>query len=630
MLISLLRGCSCSKIKIWHNIFIFTCALFLFSCSANKNTQGNTQSSNNRNNKLTISQELESWNSRQKINLLNHQLIPIDYLEKNPEIKGLLIDHAMGSGKTYLAIGFAERNMSKRVIILAPGYLKGHWRNNLKSYGVQNILRYDIISHSDVDALMKADFTDSILIIDESHRIIERISSNDLSISNLYSQVYLKLSSAHRIISLTGTPIYTDMSDIAYQANLVSNKHLLPFNKFVFRKQYTTIAKISAFGRGHWAESQMLTPALTIFGSAYALTVIPSTIGLIACPIAFGLIPLGIKTSMPINNFTFREFDAKKLSDITEKYVSYYSFQEENLADYPAKTITYQDVTYNAYQLDFLIRFADSALTSDEILMLTIEDNLKTKSSHLELNSSKIQEQLKLRAGVAREIGNLSYLDLQNNQVYPPKFIAAFEKMSKANGPVVIYSHYYHNGILLFKKYLESRGENNYAVLSPDLSEDEYTRIINNYNNGKSKFLLLHPEIIEGVSLKATSQLHILEPCFNQSAQNQIIGRAIRYKSHAHLPKKDQKVDVYIWKQSISRFDVAHMTKLRENWHLNFSEVSYYTSNKLAIDPNHNIKSRSPDDIAYEKMNFLDKSGQSLIKLLGDYSLDLNYNNGKK
>src|SRR4051794_23321061 len=75
----------------------------------------------------TISAALTRWNQQRPICLQKHQLIPIDYLEKNPNIKGLIVNHYLGTGKTFLAIGFAERNPGRLVMILGPKFLHCHW-----------------------------------------------------------------------------------------------------------------------------------------------------------------------------------------------------------------------------------------------------------------------------------------------------------------------------------------------------------------------------------------------------------------------------------------------------------------------------------------------------------------------
>ena len=59
--------------------------------------------------------------------------------------------------------------------------------------------------------------------------------------------------------------------------------------------------------------------------------------------------------------------------------------------------------------------------------------------------------------------------------------------------------------------------------------------------------MLGSPSIKEGVSLKRVRSVHILDPYWNWSRLDQIIGRALRYCSHKDLEKKDRKVEVYIY-----------------------------------------------------------------------------------
>ena len=56
--------------------------------------------------------------------------------------------------------------------------------------------------------------------------------------------------------------------------------------------------------------------------------------------------------------------------------------------------------------------------------------------------------------------------------------------------------------------------------------------IVNNYNEGKYKVLLLSSAGSESLDLKNTRQIHIMEPYWNEGKIIQVIGRAIRYKSH--------------------------------------------------------------------------------------------------
>ena len=59
--------------------------------------------------------------------------------------------------------------------------------------------------------------------------------------------------------------------------------------------------------------------------------------------------------------------------------------------------------------------------------------------------------------------------------------------------------------------------------------------------------MLGSPSIKEGVSLLRVDQVHILEPYWNLSRIQQIVGRAIRYCSHKDLPKRRREVDVFLY-----------------------------------------------------------------------------------
>ena len=50
----------------------------------------------------------------------------------------------------------------------------------------------------------------------------------------------------------------------------------------------------------------------------------------------------------------------------------------------------------------------------------------------------------------------------------------------------------------------------------------------------------------EGISFKAIRQVHIMEPFWQQTREVQVIGRAVRYKSHDDLP--EEKKNVYVYK----------------------------------------------------------------------------------
>jgi superfamily II DNA or RNA helicase len=121
-------------------------------------------------------------------------------LKKNKDVKGLLVFHYLGTGKTFLSIGFAERNPTKKIVLIVPRFLMGHWKKNMSIYGVKDPSRYKIVSHSSPEEILKLDLKNSIVIVDESHRLINKINENNPTISNTYAQLYLKIRSAYKVL----------------------------------------------------------------------------------------------------------------------------------------------------------------------------------------------------------------------------------------------------------------------------------------------------------------------------------------------------------------------------------------------------------------------------------------------
>jgi len=572
-----------------------------------------------------ISNNLNSWNQHQKVKLLPHQLTPINYLEQHPEVRGLMVYHYLGTGKTYLALGYAERNPNKKVVLFVPRFLKGHWLKNMKSYGVTDPSRYQIVAHNEGEKIIGKDLSNTIVIVDESHKVFDKITSTDPSVVDKYSKVYLNLQRANKILSLSGTPIFGDNIDIAYQVNLVSGRELIPFNREEFKVNFMDINQNRSALVGYYAESQLAPLFGSIAGTMTGLTLISSSGYLVPIMSAGGyFLPGLVKWAMTVQDYPLRSFNVSKMGAVGSKYITYYDFENKNKAFYPSKKIHYMDTQYNDYQMDFLLRYADSQLSTNELVQLLKDEETNYGVGYVSLNSTSIQDQLKQKPSSGLQISNLLHRNKNKSGgiTYPEKFKKALNLMLKTKGPVAVYSHFYYNGTLLFAKYLDSMGQGGkYAILHPDDSSDKYEKIIDSYNEGRIKFLLIHPEITEGISLLGTGQLHMLETPYNKSFEEQIIGRAVRYRSHMHLPKNERRVDVYVWKQVFSQYDIKHAFALRENWNRNFSEFNYYGERTL-VDKNAPMKRSSPDEIAFQRMNELQNSLQELITLLKQYSIE--------
>ena len=142
---------------------------------------------------------------------------------------------------------------------------------------------------------------------------------------------------------------------------------------------------------------------------------------------------------------------------------------------------------------------------------------------------------------VTRQLSNT----LENSPDFP-KIIAIWEYIKKAPKPIVVYSNYLANGVLPLTIHLD-KNKISYALYFGEQTEEKRNKIIDNYNNGKIDVLLITSAGSESLDLKKTRSIHIMEPHWNESKINQIIGRAIRYNSHSDLPESDRIVEIVKW-----------------------------------------------------------------------------------
>ncbi len=131
--------------------------------------------------------------------------------------------------------------------------------------------------------------------------------------------------------------------------------------------------------------------------------------------------------------------------------------------------------------------------------------------------------------------------------VLSPKIKWIAEKIVKdynAGKKILIYSNWIDTGIVILKQILEAE-DIKFSQVIGGLSKKEKDKNISLYNSGKTRIMLVSASGSEGLNLKETRTVIIMEPYWNKTRVEQVIGRAARYKSHINLPEKDRKVDAY-------------------------------------------------------------------------------------
>lgn len=116
----------------------------------------------------------------------------------------------------------------------------------------------------------------------------------------------------------------------------------------------------------------------------------------------------------------------------------------------------------------------------------------------------------------------------------------------------VLYTSFLENGVSRLGEYLK-KINTSFGVVSGTRSTIEKKTAIDAYNNFenpnweglKHRVLVITKAGSEGVSLRASRGIFVLDGVWNEATYEQIVARAIRFKSHYHLPKNEQYVEVY-------------------------------------------------------------------------------------
>jgi hypothetical protein len=161
--------------------------------------------------------------------------------------------------------------------------------------------------------------------------------------------------------------------------------------------------------------------------------------------------------------------------------------------------------------------------------------------------------------GVRQVADSTLHHDDRGRYTDSPKIVAAVSSMLRKASDTpgfrgVVYSNYLDAGLKPYAQALEDHGIKP-LVYTGALSKSEKQALIDQYNSKsrKPQVLLLSSSGSEGLNLKNTRLMQILEPHFNKSKTDQAEARAIRYKSHEALPEDERKVIVEEYRSTLPK-----------------------------------------------------------------------------
>jgi hypothetical protein len=461
----------------------------------------------------------------------------------NPETPymGILVYHRIGAGKTCASIRAAEKwKKYKRIIVVLPASLKGNFRTELRSQcaddsylksNEKNALQslhpkskeykaiikksderideyYEIYSYNKFIELIKdkkINLKNALLIIDE----IQNMVSEDGSFYEILLNAIHSAPKDLRIILMSATPMFDKPNEIALTMNLLRLPKSLPIG-LAFDKKFI---KINSKKNGEYTHNvinidlfkEYIKGYVSFFRGAPPFTFPTMKTKYIRCE---------------MSPFQFSSYK-KVLGNETDKTKIKSVLKSMNVSDLPNNFYIGTRVVSN-------IVFPNKKINDDGYNSLTTNNILK------------------------------------NLHLYSCKFHEIMNKINNSSGKVFIYSGFKeYGGIKSFARILDAfgykdyikygEGKKRYAVWSGDESvatKDEIKAVYNMKNNLKGQMLRIilgSPSIKEGVSLTAVRQVHVLEPYWNKSRLDQVVGRASRFCSHKDLEEEFRTVKVYVY-----------------------------------------------------------------------------------
>ncbi len=402
-----------------------------------------------------------------------------------PDQPGLVVAHGLGSGKTLTSIAAAE-NLGMDTGVAVPAALRTNFEKELKKHVKKRNAHYEISSIQ--AAARSGEAPDQPMqIIDEAHRLRDTDTAGHKAFAD---------SKPQKRLLLTGSPLYNRPSDLASLVNLASgNSKTLPASTQEFEKAYVDVKQESP---GLLARLRGIKP-----GETRSLK------------------------------------NTEQLKEILNKWVDYH---ENNTDGFPTRNDKTVEVPMEARQLETY-----KTLMSDapRWARYKIKHNLPLNKQE----SASLNSFLTGTRQVSNSLGaHAEDLDPEAVAAQSPKIQAAVGSLrsriaTNPNHRAVVYSNYLDAGISPYETALRAKNIP-YGKFTGEMTKRERDAMVKDYNEGRLRALLLSSAGGEGLDLKGTRQIQVLEPHFNKEKIEQVVGRGIRYGSHADLDEQDRNVDV--------------------------------------------------------------------------------------
>ena len=444
-------------------------------------------------------------------------------------------------------------------------------------------------------------FNDTLLIVDEVHNIRAN-TENELEMKKIGELLTVAVSHSDnlRLLLMSATPVFNSYLEIIWLTNLLNVNDKRP------KIKTSEVFYTSGEREGEYRDAQTLENGVVLEGGEALLKrkltgYVSFVRGENPYSFPYRLYPdffapsktyaiEFISQKTPEQNLPLptRQFNGQEIT--ADKRLKYIRLYVNAVGEYQKQV--YSSLLQKGVSADVLAEIGQSTkktgMEKQSLLKLQpiiqslniTYPNEKFPISDAGFNSVMIQERQQFRyaPGAERifapgEIGK-----------YSCKMSAVLDAVMNSTGIVLVYSQFLKSGIISLALALEEAGitrlngppllkdapsvsrldaltmkpdpatqfQAKYILVSGSktYSPDNLTAIqeavkLENKDGQFVKVILISGAGSEGIDFKFIRQVHILEPWYNMNKMEQIVGRAVRHKSHCALPFQQRNVEIY-------------------------------------------------------------------------------------
>lgn len=436
--------------------------------------------------------------------------------------------------------------------------------------------------------LIRREFSNRVIIIDEIHNIKKDDSLIDMKKTGPIIETIIKLGLNNKLVIMSATPMYDQPDEIIFLLNLMryNDKRKPISKKDVFDKNNNLkpngVALIKDACRGYISYFRGQDPI------RFPIKIYSPQSKIINYKTNFN----GEK--IPVNEYIkYTKLIPCKMS--TEQYNAYNLISDKEKEKDIDLIMCSNFAMVNKQNKPIYAKHLYTEIDNGNAMFVR---KYKTYGDKTRMQYSYQEHILKNR----NKPNESAPLSLTNIGIYSDKIKNIIEMCIKSRGPIFIYSRFIESGGILLALALEQNGfqryrtENSYDLLDypinksggggkcPPIDYENGVSIKNfksttrnfipakylfvsrtgpgsidparaaeiisretNSNGEEVKVIIGTKTLSEGIDFKGLRQINVMEPWYNLSSLDQIIGRAIRNCSHIRLPENERNVEVCLY-----------------------------------------------------------------------------------